>query len=480
MALKRNAASGVKWSTISQAARQGMQFITIIILARLLSPSDFGLMGMALVVIVFVTVFKDLGTAAAVIQQRTLSDRQLSSIFWVNVAFGFIATVLIFVSAPLVAYFYHEERLTPILEVLSLSFVISGIGILQQALLERELAFRALAKVETIAVTSGAIVGVGSALLDARVWSLVYQALSIAIVTTVLLWVSSAWRPRLVFDWTEVKAVSNYSLNLTGFNIFNYFCRNADYLLIGRFLGAQDLGYYTLAYRIMLFPVQSIIMIVTRVMFPVYSQLQDDDARLRRAYLKVAGIVALITFPMMFGVMALSKPFVLSVFGSEWMPIVVLLVILAPVGLIQSVETTVGAIYQAKGRTDWMLRWGIAEGLLTVIAFVIGLRWGIIGVAAAYAVVTFALVYPNFSIPFRLVNLRVRDLGWALWRPLLSSLLMFVSLMGLKTALLPTSLSDGLTLVLLVPIGVIIYLAATWVLNQDQVREILSLIRVKA
>jgi O-antigen/teichoic acid export membrane protein len=479
MSLRESAASGVKWSTTSQAGRQVMQLASTIVLARLLSPSDFGLVGMAMVVIGFLALFKDLGTAAAVVYQRSLSDELLSSIFWANVVFGVMAAAVLFSTAPFVAGFYDEARLTPILEVLSLTFLISGVSILQQALLERGLAFRALAKVETFATASGAAVGIGLALLGAGVWSLVGQALSVAAITTVLLWVSSTWRPKWVFRWVEVKAVGSYSLNLTGFNIFNYFSRNADYLLIGRFLGAQDLGYYTLAYRIMFYPLQNISAVIGRVMFPVYSQIQDDDARFRRAYLRVAGVIALIAFPLMLGLMVASETFIRAVLGSQWVPVAILLVILAPVGLVQSVGTTVGAIYQAKGRTDLMLRWGIFSGALVLLAFMIGLRWGIVGVAVAYAVATLILAYPSFAIPFRLIGLRVRDLGTVLWRPLLSSLLMVVVLLGLKSAL-PAGSYPGLTLGILVSTGLVTYVLVSWIVNRDQARQILDTIRAKA
>jgi len=313
--IKYKAVSGIKWSTVSQVGRQGTQLVTTIILARLLSPSDFGLVGMAMVVIGFIGIFKDLGTSAAIIQRKKLSEGLLSSIFWVNVGFGALAMAVLFFGAPLGGLFYHEPRVDAILRVLSLTFFISGLSILQQALLERSLAFKKLAKVEISAVAAGAAVGIGMAFSGFGVWSLVFQSLTTVSVTTILLWLFSTWRPKWIFHWSEVKSVSSYSLNLTGFSIFNYFARNADYLLIGRYLGAQDLGYHTLAYRILLFPLQNISSVIGRVMFPVYSGIREDNTRFAKAYLKVASTIALITFPMMLGVLALAKPFVLTVFG---------------------------------------------------------------------------------------------------------------------------------------------------------------------
>lgn len=478
MSLKQSATSSIKWSSISQVARQVMQFITIAIFARLLSPADFGLIGMATIVIGFVDLFKDLGTSAAVIQRKNISDELLYSIFWINVFFGILGMVILFFCSPLVANFYKEKEVSLILQVLSISFPLSGVSILQKAILEKKLAFNTLAKIEISAIFLGAFVGIGSAFLGYGVWSLVAQTLTVVTVTTVLLWLSTRWKPKMIFCWSEVKEITDYSLNLTGFNTFNYFVRNADYLLIGKFLGAQNLGYYTLAYRLMLYPLQNISHVISRVMFPVFSQIQDDDAKLRNAYLKVVGMISLITFPIMFGLWALAEPFILTVFGKQWQPVILLLMILVPVGMSQSLETTVGTIYQTKGRTDWQFRFSLLEGTLFIIAWMIGLQWGIYGVATAYAIAYFILVYPNYAIPFRLIQLPVIELVKVILRPLCASLVMLLVLLGLKFAL-PSGLANGWVLGILIPLGCITYLGASWLINRNQIQQLFSLVGLK-
>lgn len=477
--LQQSAVSGFKWSSTSQIGKQGLQLLTIVILARLLKPADFGLVNMATIVTGFGTLFKDLGTSAVVIQRKNISEELLSSIYWINVSFGLVVTVTIYLFSPLVADFFQEARVEPLLQALSITFFISGLSILQQAFLERELAFRKLAMVEILSAVVGSFIGIFAALLGFGPWSLVFQTLAIASVTTVSLWTVSSWRPKRFFHWKEVKAVSSYSLNLTGFNIFNYCVRNTDYLLIGKFLGAKDLGYYTLAYQIMLYPVQSISSVIGRVMFPFYATIQDDIARFHNVYLKVAGAIALVTFPMMFGLLALVEPFVLTVFGFQWRPVVLLLTILVPVGIIQSVGTTVGAIYQAKGRTDWMFRWGIAAGMISISAFLIGLHWGIVGVAAAYTIASSVLAYPNFVIPFRLIDLSMGELYDALCRPFTASLVMLAGILALRF-ILPADVSRAWVLCLSVPAGSIIYLSATWYMNREQVLELFGVVRGKS
>jgi len=473
-ALKQKAVSGIKWSAISQVGRQGTQLLTTVILARLLAPSDFGLVGMAMVVIGFINIFKDLGTAAAVIQRKELSEALLSSVFWLNAGFGLLAMIILFLIAPFAGSFYREPRVIVVLQVLSSSFFISGLGSLHQALLERSLSFNSLAKLEVASVFIGAIVGIGLAFADAGVWSLVFQSLITVFVATALLWWSSSWRPQWFFHWREAKSIGRFSLNLTGYSIFNYFARNADYLLIGRYLGAQDLGYYTLAYRILLFPLQNITAVIGRVMYPVLSTMQDDNSRFASAYLKVSGTIAFITFPLMAGLLALAEPFVLTFFGEKWRPVILLIKIFAPVGMIQSIGATVGGIYQVKGRTDWMFRWGIGAGTFVVIAFVIGLRWGIIGVAVSYAIASFILFYPSFAIPFRLVEIKFVQLLKILRPSFLNSSLMLVVLV-LFIIDLPSSFSDSVMLIMCVTVGVAIYLTASWLTNREQLKELWEL-----
>ena len=479
MSLRHAIASGVKWSSVSQGGRQGLQLVTTAVLAHLLQPSDFGLVGMSMVVVGFVILLRDLGTSEAVIQRKEIPDEFLSSIFWLNAVLGLFAMIVLYLSSPLVGSLYRETRIEPLMKTLSFTFAVSGFSVLQQAVLERALQFDKLAKIELAAALSGSLTGIFAALNGCGAMSLAYQTLAVTAVTTVLLWIACPWRPEIVFRLSEARSISRYSLNLTGYNVFNYLSRNADNFLIGRFLGAQNLGYYTLAYTIMYYPIQNISGVIGRVLFPAYSQMQEDNARFRHAYLKVASAISLISFPIMMGLMVVCKPLLLSVFGPQWSPAVILLLILSPVGLIQSVGTTVGAIYQAKGRTDWMLRWGVVTGILVVTAFLIGLGWGIVGVASAYAIVSLLIAYPNFAVPFHLINLRMRDLGAVLWRPLLCGLIMAVPLQAIKLSM-PGFLSNAAVLGILIPVGGMIYLLVSWLLNRTQMVDCLRLLNINS
>ena len=476
MTVKRAAASGIKWTSLAQFGNQVMQITTTALLTRLLMPADFGIVGMATVVIGFLGLFKDLGTSSALVQRKELMDELVSTIFWTNLAFGIVTTAMLIVIAPVIAALYREPNLTAVLQVLALSFSISSLSIVQNALLQRALAFRQLAQVNLTATATGCVIGIGTALSGAGVWSLVYQSLAVNLVTSVLLWWASSWRPTRVARWAEFKSVSSYSLNLLGFNVFNYISRNADYFIIGLFLGKETLGYYSLAYKLMLYPLQTINQVVQQVTFPVYSQIQDDLPRFRNTYLKVTSLIATITFPMSLGLMIVADMVVLTLSGAEWKPAIPIVVILAPISLIQSIIATVGGIYQARGRTDLLFRIGIIVGLASAFSFLIGVRYGIIGIAVAYAIVTIALIYPNLAVPFRLIHLPIHNLLAALTRPFLCSLVMVAATLIAKI-LLPSVLPPLVVLVFLIGIGVVSYTTAAWFLNRYQVKELVLIVR---
>jgi len=477
MQLKNDAVKGIKWASASQLGRQVIQYTTTIILAALLTPSDFGLMAMAIVIIGFLEIFKDLGTAAAIIQNQNLSEESLSSIFWVNVGFGVFVAILIFLAAPLGAEFYNNSKVEDILRVLSISFIFSSFGIVHKKLLEKEMKFDVLAKIELIGVAIGATVGISCALLDFGVWSLVFQSVAISLITTSLLWIMYSWKPKIFFSYFEIKPIISYSLNLLGYNVFNYFVRNADYLLIGKYLGERELGHYYLAYKIMLYPLQNISLVVSRVLFPIYSKIQNDNKRFRKIYMKVANAISFLSFPIMIGVFTLSDLFTVTFFNEKWDTtlLALLLMLLAPVGLIQSIATTTGSIYQSKGRTDWMFRWGVISGVIYISGFLIGLNWGVIGVAVSYLISSIILLYPVFAIPFKLIELKVINFTKIFTNVFSFSLLAGV-IVTIGKELFIKDFNSTVFLIVLALFGFIIYTLLNILFNKKEIYEIKNLL----
>ncbi len=409
--LRDRTISGVRWSVISKLFQQVLSFFTIAILARLLSPSAFGLIGMVLVVTNFVEIFKDLGTSTAIIQRKETSQELISSIFWTNLFFGILFTLIIMIIARIIAIFFREPGMTLIMKIMSISFIFSGLSVVPQALLIREMSFRRLAFMENVSFLIGAGIGVGMALSGWGVWSLVIQSLSRVLSMAIFLWLLNPIIPHVKLSLNSLKSIASYSLNLSGFNLLNYFIRNADNMLIGRYLGSTSLGFYSLAYKWMFLPIYYISGIVGNVFFSTFSKIQNDNIRFSRVYLQLCASIGLVTFPLLLGMMALAKPLVFVALGPKWELVVPLLMILSSIGLFQTIGTTVGSIYLAKGRTDLMLKWGLLAGILYLLSFWIGLRWGVLGVALCYSLCSLILFYPSLAIPFHLIGLRFSDFG---------------------------------------------------------------------
>jgi len=479
MSSKTSVVSGLKWTSASTMGRRLLGLAANIVFARLLAPADFGLVAMAGVMLGFVDIFKDLGTGAALVREKDPRPGLLSSVFWLNCGFGLAMTLIMLALSPLVAAFYQEPRVQPVIAVMALSFFVSSLSIVHTSVLTREMAFERLAKVELAASVLSYAIGIGAALLGHGVWSLVYQVIANAALGTLFTWTASRWRPQLLFAWSEIRGITGYSLNLAGYNIFYYFAQNLDNLLIGRFLGTEALGLYDLAYKLMTFPMQAISAVFGRVMMPYYARAQDDLPRFRQAFLRVGGAIAFVTFPMMFGLLALREHFVFAVFGAAWAPVIPLLAMFAPLAAIRSVLTTTGSIYIATGHTGLQLRWGVLSNLIVFAGLAAGLKWGIVGVAAGFTLTSLLLLYPNLAIPFRLIGMKVSTLGRELAPTAACTALMFALVAGadrlLATFGLEARIGHGSLLALLTGIGAASYLACTWFLNRTMLSELLAI-----
>jgi PST family polysaccharide transporter len=441
-------------------------------LARLLLPGDYGLMGMAVAVTNFANMYRDLGTSSAVVQRKELSQELLSTVLWANVGIGFGLMCLVGAASTPAAYYFKEPRLIPILCVLAPTFLLAGCSTVHQALLQREMEFARLARVEILSAGFAVAVTLSAATLGWGVWSLLAQTLANSLCSATLLWQLSRWRPSAAFVLNELKSVWGYSLNLTGFSSLNYFIRNGDTLIIGHFLGTQNLGYYSMASKIMLYPLVTISGLVGRTLFPALSKAQHDNAALQRGYLKAVGFIALATFPILAGLMATAQPAVTTFLSAKWRPIVPLLLVLCPLGMVQSVLTTTGNVMMAKGRTDLMLRLGVYSSLATVAAFLIGIHWGLLGLCAAYLLVELLNAPFWFFFALRQIQAPLRALVRPIRGPLICSGIMAITV-AVTAAPIASVLGVRAGLAASVVEGVLIYLAANWALNRPQAREFL-------
>jgi PST family polysaccharide transporter len=312
--------------------------------------------------------------------------------------------------------------------------------------------------------------------LGAGAYSLVAQTITAAAVSSLQLWLITDWRPKWGWSAREASGLWGFAGHLVGFNTINYFSRNADGMVIGRFLGADALGAYSLAYRIMVFPVQNLTFVATRALFPVMSRRQSFPDELGQLYLRTLSVIALFTAPMMAGLFVLREPFVLVVLGSKWTAVIQIIAFLAPVGFIQSLNCSTGTVFAARGRTDLLFRLGVFGAIVQVSAFLIGLRWGVTGVAACYLVANVIYAIPCLFFALKQVNRSLFDLAAAIWRPIILALLMALVLSALRSAIPNLAVINTITFVTLVCLGCVLYLFSAYLLSGAILRDMLRLL----
>lgn len=473
--LGAKAARGVLWTGGGQILRQVVQITGQLVLARLLAPDDFGLLGMALVFVGIGQLLADFGIGAAIVQSRELGAKLLSTCFWINIGIGVALMLLMLGAAPLIARFYARPDLLPLVALLSLNLLLSAAVTVPMAVLSRGMRFADLARAQVLGSLCAAVVAISLAAAGAGAWALIAQPLAGSLVTLLVAWRATRWWPRIEFSYDQARPLMRFSYALLGTNLVGYGNRNIDGLLIGRVLGAGPLGIYSMAIQIMLFPLQQVSGVIVKVLFPTLTQIQGDLARLRRAYLKAVAAIVFVTFPLMGGLFALANEFVLVVFGNGWAEMAPVLKVLAWVGMMQSVGTTMGVIYLAVGRTDVALRVTVVVSPVLIGGIAAGLHWGILGVAVGYALASFSLFYYTAITALRLIGLKLTSFHAVMVRPGLAMMVMVtVLLVGSELA---SSWAPGLRLFAGVVLGSLTYVISSFAINRAQVDELFQIAR---
>jgi len=454
-----SAAANARWIGAIQFSKIAVQLLSLLALSRLLSPADFGLVAIASVVTSFAALFRDLGTAAAVIQRPELDEAAKSSAFWLNAGLGLGLGLIVALIAPMVSIVMKAPELTGLLLVIACVFPVTGTTTVHQALLERASQFALIARIEIISMLTGFAVAIGSAVAGAGPYSLVFQSLAIALLSSLLLWTFAGWRPKRVWSRAHVRELWSFSRGLFAFNLVNYLARNADSLLIGRFLGPTSLGAYTVAYRTMLFPLHNLTFVASRALFPVMSRRQTAVDEVAKLYFRSLSIITFFTAPLMAGLFVLREPFVEVVLGEKWAAVAAIIAWLAPVGFIQSIISSSGAVFMALGRTTTMFRISAISTLVTVTGFAIGLQWGVTGVAASYLFTNALMAIPTLAIVLRCLNARPAHLVQAIQRPIAMGLAMALLVFLARSEILSLMLPHPVQLVILVATGGISYFA---------------------
>jgi len=468
MNLETRTVRGIGWSASSQIARLLMQILISAILARLLVPSDFGLIAMVTVFSSFVAIFSDFGLTSAIVQKKEVSDEALSSTFWINVCLGALLTIALAASAPLIAAFYSQPTLTPLVVFISTTFFIASFSNVQSGLLMKRMNFKALAVINICAIGISGPIAVLLTFSGYGVWSLAWYTVLSTLIMVVLTWIYARWIPHFLLGLRHMRGLLRFGANLTGFSFVNYFALNMDNLLVGRFLGSGPLGFYNLAYTLLVFPASNISSVVARVMFPALSIIQYDKQLVREAYITANRYIAVISFPLMIWVLVTAPQLILVVYGPKWISVIPLVQIFALAAIQQSIANNVGWIFLSQGKTDVLFKLSIVTSSILVISFAVGLRWGVEGVVIAYTIASYLMVYPVLVIAFRLIDLKMNDFFAKLRSTVLATLILGIVAFLLRISLEKLGVTQNVIILAIVTaVSLLSYLALIYVLDRE-------------
>lgn len=468
---------GVAWKIAAQIVFALSRIVVGVILARLLTRDAFGVAGMALVVAAFVSIFADLNLGSAVIQRERLTEDDRSTIFWTTLGVGCTLTVAGVLLSRQVADFFGHPEVAHLFAVLSFSFALTGLSSTQNALLTRELAFRSLQIRQIVATLAGAVTGVALAVAGTGAWAIIGMTLAAEATSAVVLWGASPWRPRFIYSLTSLRETGRFGFKLFAASILSYVSLNGDNLLIGRFIGSVALGTYTLAYNLMSIPMSLLATPISQVAFPALSRLKSDRERLRSAWIRGKRISSLFIAPAFVGLIVIAPDLVPAMFGSKWEPAVRVVQILC-LGLVtQAVGTLNWTMLIALGEGGLYFWLNALEGVATFAGFAVGLHWGIVGVAASFAIVKWPLSILDTHFAARKVSVPTID---ALRAAVYPALPLSLAMAGVTYAARIELRAAGVTplprVLVSVAVAAVAYVALVRILDADLFAEVKSLL----
>jgi len=378
------AGRGVVLLGMSQAAQVACTMLSTIIVARLLSPSDYGVIAMTAPIAGFILIFQNLGLNQAVVQSKTITAEQTNALFWYNMAASAAIGAVFIALSPLVGWFYDDNRPTGVMAAYAVSVLISGSMLQHTALMNREMRYGALSLVSITNAVSTTIFTVALAFLWKSYWALFVGSLCGVTVSCAAAWYMNPWRPTLTINTRNTRGLLSVGMNVSAFNLLNFLSRNADNVMIAKFWGAQQLGLYDRSYKLMMLPLQNINSPLSRVMLPSLSRVSDDPARYRRVYTSAIRALSLFSIPGVIVGAICSYEVVTLLLGNSWAGAADIFFWLSLAAIAQPIGNATGWLFISSGRSSSMMKWGLVAAPMTLISFAAGLPWGATGVAAAY------------------------------------------------------------------------------------------------
>ena len=403
--LKNKTVKGTLWSTLERFSVQGIQFVVMIIMARLLTPQDYGLVGMVAIFIAVSQSLIDSGFSQALIRKQDRSEVDNSTVFYFNIGVGIVLYFILFFLAPLISDFYKEPLLIPIIRTIGLSMIFNSLVVVQRALLTIRLDFKTQAKASASGAVISGIVGIAMAYSGFGVWAIVCQQLTNLSIITILLWLLSHWRPIFAYSWQSFRQLFGFGSKLLASGLLDTLYRNMYLLIIGKVFRASDLGYYTRAHQFTDFASSNITGIFQRVTYPVLCTIQDDDTRLADVYRRLLKTSAFIIFPLMMGLAAVAKPMILSFLTEKWSFSAIIIQILCFSQMWYPVHAINLNLLQVKGRSDLFLRLEIIKKINGVVMLCITIPLGLIPMCCGMIVTSIIALVINTHYTGKLIKL---------------------------------------------------------------------------
>lgn len=409
MSLKQKTLSGLIWTFSQQFGVQFINFIVSIVLARLLMPSDFGLIGMLAVFISIGTTLMDSGLTSSLIRTTEPDQKDYSTVFFINLIGSIVVCLILFFCAPLIASFYDQEILTSLIRVYTLSFIINAFAGVQKAKLTKEMNFKMQMTIQIPSIICGGLLGVVMAYMGYGVWSLVWMNICQSFIASAQLWVRSGWAPSFVFDMERLKYHFNFGYKLTLSGLLNSIFNNAYKLVIGKYFSAAQLGYYTRADSLKQLPVQNISTALNKVTYPLFSSIQDDEVKLKSAYRRLMQQIIFWLAPAMIVLAVVAEPLFRFLLGEKWLPAVPFFQILCVVGIMYPLSSYNLNILKVKGRSDLFLKLEVIKKVFITIGIIVSVPFGIYGLLYFQLVFSIAAFFINSWYSGRMINYTVSE-----------------------------------------------------------------------
>jgi PST family polysaccharide transporter len=392
--LKHRTVSSGFVTLTAQGVKFGLTVASTVILSRLLTPHDFGLLAMVTAIMGLLRIFKDAGLSAATIQREGITHAQVSNLFWINVAVAGLMALIMCALAPAIAWFNHEPQLVAITLWLSITFLLSGSTVQHRALLSRQMRFKAAAVIDVGSMAVSLVVGVGMALAGCGYWSLVGMSVALEAVGLVLTWLASRWRPQWPRRGSGTRPLLGFGISMTASGALYAITRSADSVLVGKCYGADALGLYSRAVALLMRPMDQFMAPFCSVLLPTLSRLQSEPERYRRVFMRVYEGMALMSFALIGLLLPLSRPVTLVLLGPKWEAVSMIFCGFTLVALYFPVATPVAWLLISLGRSKDFFRWNLAYAIISISSFVIGLPFGVVGVAWAFSIGGLGIALP--------------------------------------------------------------------------------------